>query len=65
MGGRTIAVIGTPLNLQYPKENRFLQAHLAEKHLVISQVPVIRYQQTPNLRRIDFSLSSKTSRWPL
>lgn len=48
MGGRTIAVIGTPLNLQYPKENRFLQAQLAEKHLVISQVPVIRYQQTPN-----------------
>ena len=48
MGGRTIAVIGTPLNLQYPKENRFLQAQLAEKHLVISQVPVVRYQQTPN-----------------
>jgi len=48
VGGRTIAVIGTPLNLQYPKENRFLQAQLAEKHLVISQVPVIRYQQTPN-----------------
>jgi len=47
-GGRTIAVVGTPLNIRYPKENRFLQAKLAQDHLVISQVPVIRYQQTPN-----------------
>ena len=48
LGGRTIAVIRTPLNLQYPKENRFLQAQLAEKHLVISQVPVVRYQMSPD-----------------
>jgi len=48
VGGRTIAVIGTPLNLRYPKENSQLQEQLAEKHLVISQVPVVRYQQTPN-----------------
>jgi DNA processing protein len=47
-GGRTIAVIGTPLNLRYPKENSQLQDDIAEKHLVISQVPVVRYQQTPN-----------------
>jgi DNA processing protein len=47
-GGRTIAVIGTPLNLRYPKENSHLQDEIAEKHLVISQVPVVRYQQTPN-----------------
>ncbi len=48
LGGRTIAVIGTPLNLHYPKENRFLQDQIARNHLLISQVPVVRYQQTPN-----------------
>jgi DNA processing protein len=47
-GGRTIAVIGTPLNLRYPKENGSLQDELAKNHLVISQVPAIRYQQSPN-----------------
>jgi DNA processing protein len=47
-GGRTIAVIGTPLNLRYPKENARLQEQIAEEHLIISQVPVVRYQQTPN-----------------
>lgn len=47
-GGRTIAVIGTPLNLRYPKENARLQEQIAEEHLIISQVPVIRYRQTPN-----------------
>jgi DNA processing protein len=48
LGGRTIAVIGTPLNLRYPKENGQLQKQLAEEHLVISQVPVVRYQQSRN-----------------
>ena len=47
-GGRTIAVIGTPLNIRYPKENTELQAQMAEEQLVISQVPVVRYQQTQN-----------------
>jgi DNA processing protein len=36
-GGRTIAVIGTPLDKAYPATNRQLQAFLAENHLVISQ----------------------------
>lgn len=48
LDGRTIAVLGTPLNLRYPRENRELQELLAGHHLVISQVPVVRYQQTPN-----------------
>jgi DNA processing protein len=43
--GQTIAVIGTPLSEAYPKENRELQAELAENYLVISQVPVFRYYQ--------------------
>ena len=47
-GGRTIAVIGTPLHLRYPRENARLQAEIAAKHLVLSQVPVIRYLQAPD-----------------
>jgi DNA processing protein len=44
-GGRTIAVIGTPLFDAYPKENAALQENLASHHLVISQVPFLRYRQ--------------------
>jgi DNA processing protein len=35
--GRTIAVLGTPLDEAYPKENAPLQREIAEKHLVVSQ----------------------------
>ena len=42
-GGRTIAVIGTPLGSVYPHENRLLQEEIAAEHLLISQVPVLRY----------------------
>src|SRR6185437_8450657 len=41
--GRTIAVLGTPLSATYPPENASLQKRIAREHLVISQVPVIRY----------------------
>jgi len=44
VGGRTVAVIGTPLNTVYPKANRDLQALIANRHLLISQVPFLRYQ---------------------
>lgn len=44
-GVKTIAVIGTPLSSVYPKENADLQNKIAEEHLVISQVPVLRYQR--------------------
>lgn len=43
-GGRTIAVIGTPLSHVYPKENAELQRQIAEHFLLISQVPVRRYE---------------------
>lgn len=36
-GGRTIAVIGTPLDQSYPKDNADLQALIARDHLVVSQ----------------------------
>ena len=45
--GRTIAVIGTPLSVSYPKENRRLQKVIAEEFLLISQVPFCRYQRQP------------------
>ena len=36
--------IGTPLSHAYPKENAGLQNDIAENFLVISQVPVKRYE---------------------
>jgi DNA processing protein len=47
-GGRTIAVLGTPLSHSYPKENAKLQREIAAHHLIISQVPVKRYEQQVN-----------------
>lgn len=46
-GGVTIGVIGTPLGEYYPKENRDLQNFIAKEHLLISQVPVLRYEVQP------------------
>lgn len=37
--GKTIAVIGTPINQYYPKENKELQMEIERKGLVISQFP--------------------------
>lgn len=55
MGGRTIAVIGTPLNHNYPKENAGLQREIAEQFLLISQVPVLRYEAAnPTINRFFF-----------
>lgn len=42
-GGKTIGVIGTPLHHAYPKANAELQARMASDFLLISQVPVLRY----------------------
>ena len=39
-GGRTIAVLGTPLNEAHPASNAPLQAQLMEKHLVVTQFPL-------------------------
>ncbi len=43
LGGRTIAVIGTPLSHHYPKQNLDLQETIRKEHLLISQVPFKRY----------------------
>ncbi|MHB8226831.1 DNA-processing protein DprA, partial [Acidithiobacillus sp.] len=42
-GGETIAVIGTPLDHVYPRENADLQQRIARDFLLISQVPVLLY----------------------
>ncbi len=54
-GGRTIAVIGTPLNRVYPKENAELQDKIMKNHLVVSQYPV-GHPTTPK----DFVLRNRT-----
>ncbi|WP_223795894.1 DNA-processing protein DprA [Marinobacter sp. F4216] len=43
-GGKTFAVIGTPLTHIYPKKNQALQERLRKEFLIISQVPFLRYE---------------------
>lgn len=38
-GGQTIAVIGTGLDVHYPKENAALQDYIAKNHLLLSEYP--------------------------
>ena len=38
--GHTIAVLGTPLNKFYPRQNQQLQQFIMQKHLAISQFPI-------------------------
>ena len=53
-GGRTIAVLGTPLSHFYPKENIALQKRIAAQFLVISQVPLKRYESQGYRRKRRF-----------
>ena len=46
-GGKTIAVLGTPIDQYYPKKNKELQDEIARDHLLISHVPFYKYQQEP------------------
>lgn len=39
-GGRTIAVLGTPLDVHYPKSNAALQDEIAARHLVVTEYPI-------------------------
>lgn len=52
--GRTIAVIGTPLTKYYPRSNEALQRRIAKEFLVVSQVPVKRYEQQDYRRNRHF-----------
>lgn len=54
-GGHTVAVLGTPITSCYPPENRKLQQHIADRFLVISQVPIVRHsRQSPRGNRLFF-----------
>lgn len=60
-GGSTVAVIGTPLWLKYPKENAHLQEIIAKDHLLVSQVPIVSYTQKDiKFNRIFFPERNKT-----
>lgn len=53
--GRSVAVIGTPIDECYPSKNRDLQEAMSKKQLVISQVPFYRYSKQPfNTKRYYF-----------
>lgn len=43
LGAPVAAVIGTPICGYYPPENQQLQDEIARRHLLISQVPILRY----------------------
>jgi len=59
--GRTIAVLGTPLNRTYPRENAALQQQIAQDHLLISQVPFYIYsKQDHRLNKLFFLERNKT-----
>lgn len=40
MGMKTIAVLGTPLDIYYPAENKALQEQIATTNLVVSEYPI-------------------------
>lgn len=54
-GGKTIAVLGTPLDVFYPPENRELQELIMREHLAVSQFPT----GTPITKR-NFPLRNRT-----
>ena len=53
--GRTIAVLGTPLDRVYPKKNTRLQREIMANHLAVSQFPVGH-----PIQRADFVLRNRT-----
>lgn len=60
-GGVTVAVSGTPLWLRYPNENKALQERIAKDYLLISQVPIISYEEKGiNFNRQFFPERNKT-----
>jgi DNA processing protein len=54
-GGRTIAVLGTPLDKVYPRKNLELQQEIMQNHLALSQFPR-GHPTTPK----DFVLRNRT-----
>lgn len=60
-GGRTVAVIGTPISEVYPKSNQGLCDRIVSEHLLVSQVPVLKYaSQDWRRNRTFFAERNKT-----
>jgi DNA processing protein len=59
-GGKTIAVIGTPIHKFYPKENRKLQERIGEEGAVISQFGPLRPTQRLNFPQRNEVMSALT-----
>ncbi|MFA4887292.1 MAG: DNA-processing protein DprA [Candidatus Nanoarchaeia archaeon] len=53
--GKTIAVLGTPLDKYYPLQNRELQNEIMKHHLAISQFP-----STSSVRPANFPIRNRT-----
>lgn len=53
--GKTIAVLGTPLDKFYPAENRELQEKIMKNHLAVSQFPI-----GSAIQRSNFPLRNRT-----
>ncbi len=61
LGAPTVAVIGTPLSHTYPRDNADLQREIASHFLLISQVPLLRYEsQDYRYNRLFFPERNKT-----
>ncbi|MCX8174024.1 MAG: DNA-protecting protein DprA [Thermoplasmata archaeon] len=54
-GGKTIAVLGTPIEKCYPPENKDLQEEIRKKGLLISQFP-----QSAQIQRKNFVIRNRT-----
>ena len=54
-GGRTVAVLGTPLTQSYPKSNRALQQRLMDEQLVLSQ-----FEPSRPVQRGNFPIRNRT-----
>ena len=54
-GGRTIAVLGTPLDRAYPAQNRGLQDEIMEGHLAVSQ-----FEPGSAVTRANFVMRNRT-----
>lgn len=60
-GGKTFAVLGTPVHKIYPSQNKALQERLAKDFLIVSQVPVVYYDKhNYRYNRIFFPERNKT-----
>jgi DNA processing protein len=46
-GGKTVAVLGTPIHEAFPSKNKNLFDEIARNHLVVSQVPIYRWATSP------------------